>query len=146
MNMSFDKTALRIISVFNCIAGGIILFLMLMTYAIGLFAVIGTWNLLEPDELIEVLEIGGCSLVLVVPGILMLGEGILSWMAVKDPSRITGACIMSGLMIGVCAMPVALFSWMEDTSMLYGSIGVLAASILVFVFLLREKMKTKSGA
>ena len=92
MNMSFEKNALRIISVFNCITGGIILFLMLMTYAIGLFAVIGTWNLLEPDELIEVLEIGGCSLVLVVPGILMLGEGILSWMAVKDPSRITGAC------------------------------------------------------
>ena len=144
MNMSFDKNALRIISVFNCIAGGIILFLMLMTYAIGLFAVIGTWNLLEPDEIIEVLEIGGCSLVLVIPGILMMGEGILSWMAVKDPSRITGACIMSGLMVGVCAMPVALFSWMEDTSMLYGSIGVLAASILVFVFLVREKIKTQS--
>ena len=141
MNMTFDKTALRIISVFNCIAGGIILFLMLMTYAIGLFAVIGTWNLLEPEELIEVLEIGGCSLVLVIPGILMMGEGILSWMAVKDPSRISGACVFSGLMVGVCAMPVALFCWLEDTSMLYGSIGVLAVSVLVFVFLLREKMK-----
>ena len=144
MNMSFDKTALRIISVFNCIAGGIILFLMLMTYAIGLFAVIGTWNLLEPDELIEVLEIGGCSLVLVIPGILMMGEGILAWMAVKDPSRISGACILAGLMVGVCALPVALCSWMEDDAMLHGSIGVLAASILVFVFLVREKIKTQS--
>ena len=114
MNMSLDKTALRILSVFNCAAGGIILFLMLMTYAIGLFAVVGTWNLLEPDELLEVLEIGGCSLVLVIPGILMMGEGILTWMAVKDPSRISGACLLSGLMVGVCALPVALFSWMED--------------------------------
>ena len=144
MNMTFDKTALRIISVFNCIAGGIILFLMLMTYAIGLFAVIGTWNLLEPDELIEVLEIGGCSLVLVIPGILMMGEGILAWMAVKDPSRIPGACILAGLMVGICAMPVALFCWLEYASMLYGSIGVLAASVLVFVFLLRERMKAEA--
>ena len=144
MNMTFDKTALRIISVFNCIAGGIILFLMLMTYAIGLFAVIGTWNLLEPEELIEVLEIGGCSLVLVIPGILMMGEGILAWRAVKDPSMIPGACILAGLMVGVCAMPVALFCWLEDASMLYGSIGVLAASVLVFVFLLRERMKAEA--
>ena len=144
MNMSLDRTALRILSVINCITGGVILFLMLMTYAIGLFAVIGTWNLLEPDELIEVLEIGGCSLFLVIPGILMMGEGILTWMAAKDPSRISGACLLSGLMVGVCAMPVALFCWMEDDSMLHGSIGVLAASVLVFVFLLREKMKAKS--
>ena len=144
MNMSLDRTALRILSVINCITGGIILFLMLMTYAIGLFAVIGTWNLLEPDELIEVLEIGGCSLVLVIPGILMMGEGILAWMAVKDPSRISGACVLSGLMVGVCAMPVALFCWLEDDSMLHGSIGVLAASVLVFIFLLREKIKMQS--
>ena len=47
-------------------------------------------------------------------------------------------------MVGVYALPVALFSWMEDDAMLHGSIGVLAASILVFVFLLREKMKIKS--
>ncbi len=144
MNMSLNKTALRILSVFNCAAGGIILFLMLMTYAIGLFAVVGTWNLLEPDELLEVLEIGGCSLVLVIPGILMMGEGILTWMAVKNPSRISGACLLSGLMVGVCALPVALFSWMEDDAMLYGSIVVLAASILVFVFLVREKIKAQS--
>ena len=144
MNMSLDRTALRILSVINCITGGVILFLMLMTYAIGLFAVIGTWNLLEPDELIEVLEIGGCSLFLVIPGILMMGEGVLTWMAAKDPSRISGACILSGLMVGVCAMPVALFCWMEDDSMLHGSIGVLAASVLVFIFLLREKIKMQS--
>ena len=144
MNMSLDRTALRILSVINCITGGVILFLMLMTYAIGLFAVIGTWNLLEPDELIEVLEIGGCSLFLVIPGILMMGEGVLTWMAAKDPSRISGACLLSGLMVGVCAMPVALFCWMEDDSMLHGSIGVLAASVLVFIFLLREKIKMQS--
>ena len=98
----------------------------------------------EPDELLEVLEIGGCSLVLVIPGILMMGEGILTWMAVKNPSRISGACLLSGLMVGVCALPVALFSWMEDDAMLYGSIVVLAASILVFVFLVREKIKAQS--
>ena len=131
MNMSLDKTALRILSVFNCAAGGIILFLMLMTYAIGLFAVVGTWNLLEPDELLEVLEIGGCSLVLVIPGILMMGEGILTWMAVKDPSRISGACLLSGLMVGVCALPVALMpcctaasaSWQPASWSLFSSCG-----------------------
>ena len=117
MNMSLDKTALRILSVFNCVAGGIILFLMLMTYAIGLFAVVGTWNLLEPDELLEVLEIGGCSLVLVIPAILMMGEGILTWMAVKNPSRISGACLLSGLMAGVCALQIApLFFIMNDST------------------------------
>ena len=66
------------------------------------------------------------------------------WMDVKNPSRISGACLLSGLMVGVCALPVALFSWMEDAAMLYGSIVVLAASILVFVFLVREKIKAQS--